>query len=256
MEFVNIREGCATLHPRSRKKATQAARTLIRGALGSTFYLDHHAREAVGVPPVTLVVGEGKSAKSCLSALSEIGYETRHLEILSSPIIRTGGRFVTEGLDQELQADCLILAPTSGAELDYISRSVQLGDDRPLLDGKGPEDARRLGVFVCNPSEDPLFSGRGAAGEVLAWEGKLGNRSQQPAAWVDPLLCRNCGTCLEVCGLGIPALVEDQSGSHAWINPLLCEDCGTCAAHCPSGAIQPGVQTDWEIFETLKRVLS
>lgn len=256
IEFVNIREGCASAHPHSRKKATQAARTLIRGALGSPSSLDHQVEESAGLPPVTLVVGEGDSAELCLSALSEIGYEARHVEILSSPIIRTGGRFITAGPDQELQGDCLVLAPTSGAELDYISRAVQLADQRPLLDGKGPEDARRLGVFICSPSLDPQVSSRGAAGEILAWEGKMRTRREQPASWVDPLFCRSCGTCLEVCGLGIPALIEDHSGRHAWINPSLCQDCGTCAAHCPSGAIKPGVQTDRDIYETLQRVLS
>ena len=256
VEFVNIREGCAYVHPRSRKKATQAARTLIRGALARASAPDLQAEKMAVSHPAALVVGEGKSAKSCLSALSNLGYQTQQVEVLSSQIIRSGGRFITAVSDQELQGDCLVLAPDSGAELDFISRSVQLADHRPLLDGKGPEDARRLGVFVCNPSLDPLVSGRGAAGEVLAWEGRIRSMSHQPAARVDPLLCRSCGTCLEVCGLGIPDLVKDQSGSHAWINPLLCQDCGTCAAHCPSGAIQPGVQTDAYLIETLKRVLS
>ncbi len=255
--FVNIREGCAYVHPRSRKKATQAALAMIGGALVRTTKVDHQTAKSGGLPPITLVVGKGNSAQSCHSALSELGYQTKRLEVLSSPITRAGGRFIAAGPDeQDLMADCLVLAPTSGAELDYISRTIQLADQRLLLDGKEPEDARRLGIFICNPSMDPLLSGRGAAGEVLAWEGRMRNRSRQPTAWVDPLLCRSCGTCLEVCGLGIPDLVADQSGTHAWINPLLCQDCGTCVARCPSGAIQPGIQTDFNIVETLKMVLS
>ena len=255
VDFVNIREGCAFVHPRSRKKASQAARTMIKATLGSSSVSFHQTGKIVGFPPASLVVGKGKSAEVCLSALSDLEYQSQGLEVLSGPIIRTGGRFVTSGPDGDLKADCLVLAPTSGAELDYISRSVQLSDQRPLMNGKQPEDARKLGIFICTPSLDPLISGRGAAGEVLAWAGKMRELSQQPAAWVDPLLCRGCGTCLEVCGMGIPDLIVDHNGSQAWINPLLCLDCGTCAAHCPSGAIQPGVQTDRAIIETLERIL-
>jgi len=255
IEFVNIREGCAYIHPRSRKKATRAARTLIKAALGSNPAFYPQSGEMAGFPPVTLVVGEGKSAEECQSALSELEFETLRLEVISGQIIRTGGRFITSGPEEDLRADCLVLAPSSGAELDFISRSLLVANQKPLLEGKDDEDLRRLGIFVCPPSMDSLISGRGAAGEILAWAGKMGRRVRQPAAHVDPLLCRSCGTCLEVCGLGIPELVVDQTGSQAWINPLLCQDCGTCVAHCPSGAIQPGVQTDHKLVETLQRVL-
>ena len=256
IDFVNIREGCAFVHPRSRKQATRSAQILIEAALGRTTPGDHPIQHKTSLLPTTLVVGKGESAASCLDALCGMGYPAEGVEVLSSPVVRSGGRFITPGSDREIRGDCLVLAPTSGAELDYISRSIQLADGRLLLDGKGPEDARRLGIFISAPSLDPLVSGQGAAGEVLAWEGKMRKRLDQPGAWVDPLLCRRCGTCLDVCGLGIPDLVEGRTGIQAWINPFLCLDCGTCAAHCPSGAIQPGVETETNIVETLKQVLS
>jgi heterodisulfide reductase subunit A-like polyferredoxin len=256
IDFVNIREGCAFMYPRSRKKASQAAQNMISAALGRSPAAFHQLEGTTDFPPLTLVIGKGKSAQVCQTALSEVGYETKQLEILSGPILRTRGKFIVEGPDEQLEADCLVLAPTSGAELDYISRSVQLTKERPLLNGKDPDQARRLGIFICIPSLEPSLSGRGAAGEVLAWSGRMRLRSRQPSSWVDPLLCRSCGTCLDVCGLGIPDLVVDQGESHAWINPLLCQDCGTCTAHCPSGAIQPGIQTDLMLIETLKRVIN
>ena len=256
IQFVNIREGCAYIHPRSKKKATQAAGTLIGVALGRTPVPGHQDGVMLDFSPVTLVVGEGRSAEACLSALTGLGYEAKRLGVLSGQIIRTGGKFITTGQEEDLQADCLVLAPSSGAELDYISKSILLTSQRPILERNHFEDARRLGIFICPPSMDPEISGRGAAGEILAWIGKMDSRSHQPAAWVDPLLCRSCGTCLEVCGLGIPELIVDESRSSAWINPHLCLDCGTCAAHCPSGAIRPGIETDLKLIETLERVLS
>lgn len=256
IEFVNIREGCAYVHPRSRKKATQAAWTLIGAALLKDSYPLHNPGDRMGMNPVSLVVGKGKAAEVCQSALRDLDYETHRLAVLSGQIVRSGGRFITSEPDGGLRADCLVLAPASGAELDFISRSITLANQRALLDGDQPEGARRLGIFICPPAMDSDVSGKGAAGEILAWTGRTQGRGQRPAAWVDPLICRNCGTCLEVCGLGIPDLIMDDFGSHAWINPFLCMDCGTCAAHCPSGAIQPGAQTDRVLIETLERVLS
>jgi ferredoxin len=256
IKFVNIREGCAFLHPRSRKRATQAALGIIAGALGTFPNPPHQLDNDTDFRPITLVVGKGKSAQVCQSALAEIGYHTEPVEVLSGPIIRVGGKFITPGPDKELQADCLVLAPTSGAELDYISTAVQLTQHRPLLENTQFDDARRLGIFTCLPALDPNLSGRGAAGEVLAWAGIMRRHRQQPAAWVNPLFCRSCGTCVEVCGLGIPKLESKDSENPAWINPSLCQDCGTCVARCPSGAIQPGGQTDLMLVKTLKRVMS
>ncbi len=190
IEFVNIREGCAFLYPRSRKKATRAAQRMISAALGRSSVVFRPPERTAFIPPVTLVVGKGESAEVCQAALSEVGYQTNQLEVLSSPIIRTRGKFIATGPEEHLQADCLVLAPTGGAELDYISRSVQLTEERPLLEGKDHDDARRLGIFICLPSLEPSLSGRGAAGEVLAWAGKMQLRHNQPASWVDPLLCR------------------------------------------------------------------
>lgn len=139
--------------------------------------------------------------------------------------------------------------------MDYVTKEFLSADQSPFVGEHPYEEARQSGVFVVPPAMEPDVGGLGAAGEVLAWAGRMRLKSQQPAAVVDPLLCRNCGTCLEVCGLGIPDLVLDQWGSHAWINPLLCQNCGTCVAHCPSGAIQPGTVTDLELVRTLERVL-
>jgi heterodisulfide reductase subunit A len=255
IEFVNIREGAAYIYPRSRKKATQAARTLIEAALGRKITPYQYPGEVSPLKPAVLVVGKGESAEICHEALLDLGLSSSRLEVLSDQIIRRGGRFITSGPEDNLHADCLILAPSSGAELDFISGLVIMANQRAILDRNQIEDVRRLGIFICPPSLDSAISGKGAAGEVLAWMGRMVQRRRQPAAWVDPVLCRNCGTCLEVCGLGIPDSITDDQGWHAWINPLLCLDCGTCTAHCPSGAIQPGVQPDRELVEILERVL-
>jgi heterodisulfide reductase subunit A-like polyferredoxin len=255
IEFVNIREGCAYLHPRSRKKATQAARILIGNALVREAGPDIQSIPENALAPVTLVVGEGESGAICQSELSDLGLKAHRVKILSGKIIRAGGKFSTISPDGSISGDCLVLAPASGAELDYLAGSIQMTNQRPFVAGQSPSGSRQLGLFLCPPSLDSGISGRGAAGEILGWMGRMRSRSLQPAASVDPNLCRSCGTCLEVCGLGIPDRIVDQSGSYAWINPFLCLDCGTCSAHCPSGAIQPGLQTDRYLVDILERAL-
>ena len=256
IEFVNIREGCAYQHIRSRKQATLEARWLIQSALDRVPAGAVQAVDMKWMPPTPLVVGEGKAAAICMETLGQLDVKAVRLQVLSGGIIRTGGEFHTAGPEGEVRGDCLVLAPASGAELDFLTGSVRLGTQTPLLKMGDPESSRQLGIFICPPEMDPVLSGRGGAGEVLAWMGRTAKNSRKPTARVDPLLCRNCGTCLEVCGLGVPSLVEDHFGSHAWINPALCEGCGTCAAHCPTGAIQPGKQTDLELAAVLERIFN
>lgn len=251
--FVNIREGCALVHPRSRKKATGAARDLIRSALARK----PAARERVPAPRVerVLVVGEGESARVCLSALNQLGLDGEHLAVLSGEIIRSGGSYSTRHKDRSIEADALVLAPASGAELDYITGAVTIAGGHPLrLSGERDWDPLALGMVICPPDQEPDQAGRGAAARLAAWTARI-EGSSQPSARVDPLRCRNCGTCLDACGVGVPAIIRDERGDHAWINPKLCLGCGVCAARCPSGAITPGTLSDAELERVLAEVL-
>ncbi len=250
IHFVNIREGCAYIHPRSKAKATAAAKTLIRAALAQDSYSQITLPPTISHPQKALVVGEGRSAEICLQSLAGLGVQGERLEVVSGKITRSGGRYSAQRNGEELEADCLVLAPASGAELDFLTQTVELANHKKLLTG-GPSDwtARDLGLVICPPELDPEIAGLGAAVQTAAWCARVAS-SRNPAARVDPLRCRSCGTCLDVCGLGIPELVSDEHGSHAVIDPRLCLDCGVCAAHCPSGAIQPGSLSD-QVLETM-----
>ena len=55
------------------------------------------------------------------------------------------------------------------------------------------------------------------------------------AYYIDPLVCKTCGTCDFECHVGAIWECDD----HFQIDPELCVDCGECADQCPAGAIKP-----------------
>jgi heterodisulfide reductase subunit A len=66
-------------------------------------------------------------------------------------------------------------------------------------------------------------------------------------AVVDPLKCRACGECVDICQFHAPQLVETDATYAADINASLCKGCGTCVTWCPSGAIQARHFTDKQV---------
>ena len=256
LEFINIREQCAWVHRRSKKKATDAARTMIRAALSRKPVFPVNLPDKPSLPVKTLVVGKGASAGVCLELLAELGLAAESLEVLSGDVIRTGVKYRVEGLDRDTQADCLILAPGSGAELDHISGFLKLSNQKLLVSRERLEmDTLDFGMVLCPPDLNPNISGKGAAARIFAWASHTFSQDHPRSAVVDWQRCRACGTCQDVCGFGIPEIIQDDQGTHAVINPFLCQDCGICTAHCPSGAITPATHTSSELNEMLEIIL-
>jgi len=256
IEFLNIREQCAWVYPRSRKKATDAARILIRSALAYASNGRNGKAIRSDIPNSVLIVGNGPSGYYCQEALKGLGLETQRAGLMAGDIIRAGGQYLADWGKEKYLADCLILAPGSGAELDHISGAVKLLNQQPLISApRSDQENLDFGLMICPPELDPEISGRGSALNLYAWINRLSNRILQPTAVVDPSRCRACGTCREVCGYGIPVKVTSQYGTHAQINNLLCKDCGTCSAHCPSGAITPGTHSVSELENILEKIL-
>ena len=256
LEFINIREQCAWVHRRSKKKATDAARSMIRAALARKPVFLGDLPEKPSLPIKALVVGKGASARTCLESLAGLGLAAESLEVLSGDVIRSGAKYRVEGLDCDIQADCLILAPGSGAELDHISGFLKLNNKKLLVSRERLEmDTLDFGMALCPPNLDPIISGKGAAARIFAWVNRTFSQDHPRSAVVDWQRCRACGTCQDVCGFGIPEIVQDDLGTYAVINPFLCQDCGICTAHCPSGAITPATHTSSELNEMLEMIL-
>lgn len=257
LEFINIREQCAWVHRRSKKKATSAARDLIRATLARKPVIPGVFPEKPSQPIKVLVVGKGASAGDCLKSLAELGLAAESLEVLSGDVTRFGAKYRVQGLENEIQADCLILAPGSGAELDHISGFLKLNNQNPLVSRERLEtDTLEFGLALCPPNLEPIISGKAAAARIYAWVSRTFSQDHPRSAVVDWQRCRACGTCQDVCGFGIPEIIQDNHGTHAVINPFLCQDCGICTAHCPSGAITPATHTSSELNEMLEMILN
>lgn len=257
LEFINIREQCAWVHRQNKKKATDAARSLIRAALGRKPTITTDLPEKPTHSIKALVVGKGASAGACLKSLAALGLAAESLEVLSGDVVRSGAKYRVKGLVNEIQADCLILAPGSGAELDHISGFLKLNNQNLLISRERLElDILDFGMALCPPGLDPDISGKAAAARIFAWVSRILSQVQTRSAVVDWQRCRACGTCQDVCGYGIPEIIQDERGTIAVINPFLCQDCGICTAHCPSGAITPATHTSSELNEMLEMILN
>ena len=241
IEFINIREQSAWVHRRSRKKATTSARNLIRTALGR-FPVQHPILPVSdGNLPTVLLVGQGNVAAACGNFLNELGIGVVFQDVLSDFILRRGGKYHTEIGEEIFQADGLIVAPGSGAELEHLLGMIVLANHQPILSTDDDvEGSRGHYLLICPPDGDPATIAAGTAARMYAWLRQTYFQVNPRSAVIDQARCRSCATCQEVCGLGIPEIIQEDSKSFARINPYLCQDCGLCTAHCPSGAIQPG----------------
>jgi heterodisulfide reductase subunit A len=69
--------------------------------------------------------------------------------------------------------------------------------------------------------------------------------------------CSGCSECVLVCPYSaIEMVTSEQTGrNHAWINPTLCKGCGTCAGACLAKAIRANHFTDEELVAEVIGVL-
>jgi heterodisulfide reductase subunit A len=91
---------------------------------------------------------------------------------------------------------------------------------------------------------------------VSAWLGRATSTINGNIALVDPIRCRACGICVEVCEFGAPGLIERDGQRSSWIDPAICSGCGTCAVHCPSGAITAAEASEAQLDAMLTAILT
>ncbi|MCJ7716428.1 MAG: 4Fe-4S binding protein, partial [Anaerolineales bacterium] len=257
IEFVNIREQCAWVHQDQPEKATEIAKTLLKTALARQRSAKTQVHTLTFESKKVFIVGSGAAGQNCRSALIELGIEVESAGKIPEKILRIGGHFVLNFGDSENQADLLVITPGNKKEHKLLSDALQMPDGRSLyqiVDSR--ENSLDFGVLIFPPGMDAEISGWSAAARINAWISRINNNLKNPAAEIDRPRCRACGTCIEVCGFGIPDLIEGASGRYAYIDPKLCLGCGICAANCPSGAITPGSSSDLQLEEMFKVILT
>lgn len=118
------------------------------------------------------------------------------------------------------------------------------------------------GVFRCGLAGESVWKGT-ALDEGVAVAAKASaflRRGEvnipETVVTVDPLVCRGCGTCVQVCEFGAPALGERRPGVFvSVIDEGRCRGCGTCAARCPSGAITQNALSDEQLVASMETML-
>ena len=257
VEFVNIREQCAWVHKENRAEATEAAKTLIKSTLARLRSQPRTITQPAVEFNKILILGTGSAGEVCRSSLDQLGIPSRMAEDIPTEILRVGGHFIIQHQTGQTQTDLLALAPLDIKEQQKLFNVLKMPGDRNLLPLSSHQiNSLDFGVVICLPEMDPGISGMAAAARIKALLSRLNHKELELAAVVDSSRCRACGTCLEVCGFGIPELVEETFGRVSRIDPRLCLGCGICAAHCPSGAILSGITTETQLEEMLEAILT
>ena len=174
------------------------------------------------------------------------------------------------GRDVEAPADLVVLAVGMVPDEEVMPRlreilKVPVGPDGFFMERHpelGPVETVVDGVYVCgsavgakaiSDSLSEAAAAAGKAGQVMA-RNKLA--LEPTVAEVDPLRCRGCGTCLEICEFNAPSLETGELGVPvAAINQASCKGCGTCVAWCPSGAITARHFTEPQIEAMMESML-
>jgi heterodisulfide reductase subunit A-like polyferredoxin len=117
-----------------------------------------------------------------------------------------------------------------------------------------PLDFAADGVYLCGMAHSPRFldetiaQARGAAMRAATLLSQKELEATPVVASVDPLLCSNCGQCVEICpydarvlvplpDLPLPLPVQGGGKSeYVQVIDVLCQGCGACVVACPNKA--------------------
>jgi heterodisulfide reductase subunit A-like polyferredoxin len=122
-----------------------------------------------------------------------------------------------------------------------------------------PVDLASEGVFVCGLAHSPRFmdetiaQARAAAGRAATILARPYLEIGGQVAYVDPLKCTACMTCVKVCPYGAPTMNGRQKVE---IQGAKCMGCGSCVAACPARAIQLQHQEDRQLVAALDELLT
>jgi NAD-dependent dihydropyrimidine dehydrogenase PreA subunit len=231
---------------------------MVAAAVAKTRLSAARPRVSLPLEKTVLIVGSSQAGTVCQGALSVQRIQALRLRTVPRQIRQTPGHFTAVvGKSALWKGSALILTPRTEEEYGQIQLAFEPSGRQPRMQSKwGRIDTHRPGVFVCDPTVEPIIAGMAAAARAAAW---LGHEHPWPgviACEVDPARCRGCGDCEEICEFGAIQLQGEGETRVAWIDPLICQGDGTCAARCPAGAIRTGHPTSEQIEAMLEAILA
>jgi heterodisulfide reductase subunit A len=191
----------------------------------------------------------GKGDKATKLEIMELALN-RKLEVAIDYVVLACGMIPNKASVEKLQDILKVPRSTDGF---FMERNAKLG----------PVETTTEGVFlagcVSGPKDisDSIAQGSATAAKVARFISKDTVELEPITCVVDPLLCRACGTCVDICEYHAPAFTMASPGFKvAEINQALCKGCGTCASWCPTGAITSLHFTDKQINSMMDVLLA
>jgi heterodisulfide reductase subunit A-like polyferredoxin len=181
-----------------------------------------------------------------------------------------GGLFVDVEVQPEheiLTLDADLIALSVGVEPNLDNErlaqllKVPLNQDGFFLEAHvklRPLEFAADGVHLCGMAHSPRFldeaiaQAQGAAMQAVTLLSKEKLEATPIVATVDPLICSNCGQCIEVCPYD--ARVAHEEDPYVEVIDVLCQGCGACIVACPNKAVwQKGFEVA-QVYEMLASV--
>ncbi len=125
-----------------------------------------------------------------------------------------------------------------------------------------PVETATSGVFLAGACQGPkdipdsVAQGSAAAAAALSLM-DAGYVIMEPfTAYIDPLQCSGCGTCVNLCPYGAIQVINLNGRQISEVNEILCKGCGTCVASCPSNVAEQHGFTRDQILAEIEGVLA
>ena len=157
----------------------------------------------------------------------------------------------------EMVVLCSGLTPHDDAQAVQQRFHISRSRDGFFLEGHPklrPVSTNTEGVFLAGACQGPkdipdsVAQASGAASQAIVMMAKGKVIVEPITAEVIDDRCTGCGDCLKACPYEAISLNEN---GHAWINPALCKGCGTCAGTCLPTAIRTNHFTNEQLINEM-----
>ncbi|WP_448382613.1 FAD-dependent oxidoreductase [Desulfosoma sp.] len=273
VETCNLRGEALRFFAQGEDTALERFRGLLERSIGRTRKLKRMPAPARPYNFTTAVIGVSEAAVKSALTLARSGMEVflftgpqdpdtdipRHpnIQVFRQAEIKglrgTVGDFqlmaMIDGTRQVIHTGAVILGERSRRAIPYVPyenlppRRIEWAMQQRGVPGVpffSPGATSVPGLFLANPPGVHVSQRtKGAAAAVLAASvmPRRPRHSKGYTVSVDPMRCRGCGRCAEVCPHQAVSFHQNEFGyGTAVVDEALCKGCGNCIAMCPSNA--------------------
>lgn len=161
--------------------------------------------------------------------------------------------------------DLLVLAPAIiSPEKNPVAKLFKVSQNEDHFFAEAhvklrPNDFATDGMFLCGLAQEPktidesIAQAQAAAARAVTVLSQKSVFLQGTVAYVNPVFCSRCGTCVSICPYLAPMF--HLKTKKAWIQETLCKGCGLCVTSCRSGAINLNGFETFQIMNMIKAIV-